>query len=87
MWCKSVGFVRWLAPLLILRSVGFLFYVLSVCSFFAGCLVGLQLTFGGLVKGGVLESFTFIGVEWPTLHQPAVSGRAVFLLPPLYPAA
>jgi hypothetical protein len=30
-------------------------------------------TFGGLVKGGVLESFTFIGVEWPTLHQPAVS--------------
>jgi hypothetical protein len=23
MWCKSVGFVRWLAPLLILRSVGF----------------------------------------------------------------
>jgi hypothetical protein len=47
----------------------------------------LHTTFGGLVKGGVLESFTFIGVEWPTLHQPAVSGRAVFLLPPLYPAA
>jgi hypothetical protein len=23
MWCKSVGFVCWLAPLLILRSVGF----------------------------------------------------------------
>jgi len=31
MWCKSVGFVRWLAPLLILRSVGiFLFFCLSV---------------------------------------------------------
>ncbi len=45
MWCKSVGFVRWLVPLLILRSVGFLFYVLSVCSLFAGCLLGLQLTY------------------------------------------
>jgi hypothetical protein len=45
MWCKSIGFVRWLAPLLILRSVGFLFYVLSVCSLFAGCLLALGITY------------------------------------------
>jgi hypothetical protein len=38
MWCKSVGFVCRLAPLLILRSVGFLSSVLYVCSLLVRCL-------------------------------------------------
>jgi hypothetical protein len=66
MWCKSVGFVCWLAPLLILRSVGFLAYVLSVCSLFARCLLGLQLTVSDLAKVAIFttnvdaENQTFI---------------------------
>jgi hypothetical protein len=63
MWCKSIGFVRWLASLLILRSVGFLFYVLSVCSLFAGCLLGLQLTVPLQQQAGSSENESLVKVQ------------------------
>jgi len=55
MWCKSVGFVRWLAPLLILRSVGSLFYFLSVCSLLYGIFLALGIT-SGIAEGLALKN-------------------------------
>ena len=56
MWCKSAGFVCRLAPLLILRSVGSLFYFLSVCPLLYGVFLALGITFCSYKK--LRTSFT-----------------------------
>jgi hypothetical protein len=55
MWCKSVGILRWLAPLLILRSVGFSVFFCRIVNVIRVSL-GIGHNGFGLGEGGVLKA-------------------------------